>query len=351
MEDLNARLDALSLTPDRFVEQQGGPVASRVDALKELQKRHDELEEQFRRDKAELEAKYEGLYAPLYSERADIVSGGKEVAPSEGAVAAGGEDVKGIPDFWLTVLLRHEATRGVMNEKDPEVLRYLSDIQSETLVGEQHGFRLSFFFKQNPFFSNQVLTKTYIMLDDDEPVLEKSEGSTIDWLPGKNVTVKVLKKKPKKGSTAKPQTKTEQVDSFFNFFSPPQVPDPDNDMDDEELEILHEDIENDFDMGDVIRSKLIPDAVRWYTGEAPLEDEDMMLYGDEDKDDDEDGDDEDDDEDEGDADEDEEEDDVAGGGGAGAKKKSPAAGKRKAHARKGPGAEAGGQPQQECKQQ
>lgn len=38
-------------------------------------------------------------------------------------------DVKGIPDFWLTVLLRHEATRGVMNEKDPEVLRYLSDIQ------------------------------------------------------------------------------------------------------------------------------------------------------------------------------------------------------------------------------
>lgn len=66
-----------------------------------------------------------------------------------------------------------------------------------------------------------------------------------------------------------------------------------------------------------------------YTGEAPLEDEDMMLYGDEDKDDDEDGDDEDDDEDEGDADEDEEEDDVAGGGGAGAKKKSPAAGKRK----------------------
>lgn len=59
---MQARLDALSLTPDRFVEQQGGPVASRVDALKELQKRHDELEEQFRRDKAELEAKYEGLY-------------------------------------------------------------------------------------------------------------------------------------------------------------------------------------------------------------------------------------------------------------------------------------------------
>jgi hypothetical protein len=39
------------------------------------------------------------------------------------------------------------------------------------------------------------------------------------------VTVKLMKKKPKKGAPkdAKPQTKLEPVDSFFNFFSPPQV--------------------------------------------------------------------------------------------------------------------------------
>jgi hypothetical protein len=29
------------------------------------------------------------------------------------------------------------------------------------------------------------------MLDDDEPVLERSEGTEIDWKPGKNITVKV----------------------------------------------------------------------------------------------------------------------------------------------------------------
>lgn len=29
------------------------------------------------------------------------------------------------------------------------------------------------------------------MLDDAEPVLDSSEGCTIDWLPGKNCTVKV----------------------------------------------------------------------------------------------------------------------------------------------------------------
>lgn len=37
----------------------------------------------------------------------------------------------------------------------------------------------------------QVLTKTYHMLDDTEPVLEKAEGCTIDWKAGKNCTVKV----------------------------------------------------------------------------------------------------------------------------------------------------------------
>ena len=38
---------------------------------------------------------------------------------------------------------------------------------------------------------SQVLTKSYHMLDDDEPVLERSEGTEIDWKAGKNITVKV----------------------------------------------------------------------------------------------------------------------------------------------------------------
>lgn len=51
----------------------------------------------------------------------------------------------------------------------------------------------------------------------------------IEWNAGKNLTQKVLKKKPKKGAkNTKPVTKTEQCESFFNFFSPPQVPDDDD---------------------------------------------------------------------------------------------------------------------------
>ena len=56
----------------------------------------------------------------------------------------------------------------------------------------------------------------------------------IEWYPGKCLTQKILKKKPKKGSkNAKPITKTEDCESFFNFFNPPQVPEDDDDIDED----------------------------------------------------------------------------------------------------------------------
>lgn len=56
----------------------------------------------------------------------------------------------------------------------------------------------------------------------------------IEWYPGKCLTQKILKKKPKKGSkNVKPITKTENCESFFNFFKPPQVPEDEDDMDED----------------------------------------------------------------------------------------------------------------------
>ena len=58
----------------------------------------------------------------------------------------------------------------------------------------------------------------------------------IDWFPGKNLTVRVVKRKAKKGGkNAKMVTKTEPCDSFFNFFSPPVIPTEDDEMDEEEV--------------------------------------------------------------------------------------------------------------------
>ncbi|KAJ1495867.1 nucleosome assembly protein-domain-containing protein [Baffinella frigidus] len=69
------------------------------------------------------------------------------------------------------------------------ILKSLTNITSETLPEEVGvGFKLEFTFKTNEFFTNTTLTKTYLMADGDEPVLEKSEGTEIVWAEGKNVT-------------------------------------------------------------------------------------------------------------------------------------------------------------------
>merc|ERR1712156_883240 len=90
------------------------------------------------------------------------------------------------------------------------------------------------------------LTKEYLMkntfdpedpLDFDGPEIYKSKGCKIGWKAGKNTTVKVIKQKQKSKGKGKGgqkfTTKQEKRESFFNFFSPPKVPDNEDDIEGE----------------------------------------------------------------------------------------------------------------------
>merc|ERR1712200_267087 len=106
-------------------------------------------------------------------------------------------------------------------------------------------------------------------------------------LPGRNLTVKQVKKKQKHKSKGSVRTVTKQVkaDSFFNFFDPPAIPDDPKAEVDEDTQAL---LTADFEIGHYIRERIVPRAVLFFTGEA-LDEEDS----------DEDSEDEDDDEDDG----------------------------------------------------
>ncbi|CAH2046576.1 unnamed protein product, partial [Thlaspi arvense] len=185
---------------------------------KRVENQHDEMEAKFFEERAALEAKYQKLHQPLYTK---IVNGVVEV------------EEKRVPDFWLIALMNNEITAEEITEGDEGALKFLKDIKWNR-VEKPKVFKLEFFFDQNPYFKNTVLTKTYHMIDEDEPILEKAIGTEIEWYPGKCLTQKILKKKPKKGSkNTKPITKTEECESFFNFFSPPHVPDDEEDLDDD----------------------------------------------------------------------------------------------------------------------
>ncbi|GLT47804.1 hypothetical protein SLA2020_214660 [Shorea laevis] len=287
-------------------------VRKRVEFLREIQGQHDELEAKFFEERAALEAKYQKLYQPLYTKRYEIVNGVTEVEgvteeTSTEQVEGKTADEKGVPGFWLMAMKNNEVLSEEITERDEGALKYLKEIKW-CRIEEPKGFKLEFFFDANSYFKNTVLTKTYHMIDEDEPILEKAIGTEIEWYPGKCLTQKLLKKKPKKGSkNAKPITKTEDCESFFNFFSPPQVPDDDEDLDEDTAEELQNQMEQDYDIGSTIRDKIIPHAVSWFTGEA-IQGDDLEIEDDDDDDEGFDDDDDDEDEEEDDDDDEDEED-------------------------------------------
>lgn len=343
---LKDKLQHLAGQQSGFLDSLSPTVKNRVSALQELQSKHDELEEKFFEERAALEAKYQKLYEPLYSKRFEIVNGVTEVEskvePQNDTSTDENKEEKGVPEFWLTAMKTNEVLSVQITDRDEGALKYLKDIKWSR-IDNPKGFKIDFYFDANPFFKNSVLTKTYHMIDDNEPILERAIGTEIDWYPGKNVTQKLMKKKPKKGAkNAKPVTKTEQCESFFNFFSPPQVPEDDEELDEETAESLQDLMEQDYDIGSTIRDKIIPHAVSWFTGEACQLDDLDDDVDEEDDEDEEDGDeDEDEDEEEDDEDEDEEEDEKP------RKPRQPAPKKAGIVQRSGP---AGEQPP-ECKQQ
>lgn len=72
------------------------------------------------------------------------------------------EDIKGVPKFWLMALKNHLDIAELITERDEEALASLKDIRLEYLPSSTPGYKLSFHFAPNEFFTNDVLTKTYI---------------------------------------------------------------------------------------------------------------------------------------------------------------------------------------------
>lgn len=182
----------------------------------------------------------------------------------------------------------------IVGDKDQEALSFLRDISCK-LLEDARSFQFDFEFGENPFFENTLLTKKYMIDEDGDPV--GAEGCDIEWKSGKNLTVK-LKKKKRGGKNRPAITKTEPCDTFFKWFSPPQIPgsDDEDELDEAQQEELEELLEEDFDLGMTFKDKIIPHAVMWFTGEAQDSDEESSDEEDEEGSDDDSDDDDDDNE-------------------------------------------------------
>jgi len=285
----------------------------RVKALKNLQMNAVKVETEYYKEVGLLDAKYQTKYEKHYRQMAKVISGAYEPSGDELVWSSDVEpedvedendvekdaetvakrkkvpvfhpdfpaDAKGLPKFWLHTLknANEESLLGLVEPRDEPVLEYMTDLNI-TLHSDHAGFTLDFHFALNPYFTNKVLTKEYVLregpdpkclLQYDGPEIVGCKGCSIDWKKGMDVTkeadVADIKKMSKTGS-------------FFTFFSPPNSKE-DDDATDKVLAL-------DYEIGFAIKEKIIPRAVVYFTGEI-FRDDDEGVDDEEDCDKDEEG--------------------------------------------------------------
>ncbi|KAE9338832.1 hypothetical protein PR003_g11312 [Phytophthora rubi] len=264
-------------------------VLLRLDALRKLQEAQAEVEEEFEKERKALELKYEKLYQPFYHQRAEIVSGAKEVEavtaaaaePQEGDADAE-ENVTGVPGFWLRAFMNHSVLADLIHERDLPAFEFLTNVHSVSHE-QDNGFKLTFEFAENPFFSNKSLNKEYDIGDASElgeAVLRNVTGTVIEWKEGQNLCEVTKKVKQRAKGETRVVNRTEPCDSFFQFFTPVEMP---SEEDDEDSEMIMRQLSGDFEIGFTIHETIIPQALLWFTGEA-VEDDDSDYDPEEDED-------------------------------------------------------------------
>ncbi|EIW75836.1 NAP-domain-containing protein [Coniophora puteana RWD-64-598 SS2] len=303
-----------------YIESLPVEVKKSVEALKGVQVKQTDLQNQFKRECLELEKKYLELQKPLYERRNAIISG-SSTATADEIEAGEAQSLKDdpdytslpkdngspapIPEFWLTALRNHVGLADLITERDAGALKHLLDVRLSYLGAEdpKPGFKLTFVFEKNEFFDNEVLEKTYMYQEEvgysGDFVYDRAIGTEIKWKDDKDLTKEFEIKKQRNKNTNRTRLvrKARPAESFFNFFYPPTPPSEDaienGDIDEDDLEEIENKLEMDYQIGEDLKEKIIPRAVDYFTGKAleydMLEEEDDEFDEIEEEDDDDDG--------------------------------------------------------------
>lgn len=168
-----------------------------IQSMDEIQNKLDELTEKASVEILVVEQKYNKLRKPHYQKRNQIIGQ--------------------IPAFWATVFSNHPQVSSIVTERDEEALQYLTEMEVEEFEDIKSGYKVSFHFKENPFFINDLLVKEFHISDEAaDGDLPASKSTEIKWKPGKSLVPKAdLKAGAKRG---KDDMSTGSA-SFFSWFT------------------------------------------------------------------------------------------------------------------------------------
>ncbi|XP_013779842.1 protein SET-like [Limulus polyphemus] len=154
----------------------------------------DALNEKASEEILKVEQKYNKLRKPFFEKRNDLI--------------------KKIPNFWVTAFVNHPQISAVLDEEEEECLHFLSKLEVEEFEDIKSGYRIKFFFDENPYFQNDVLVKEFHLGSSGDPA---SQSTPIKWKEGMDLTKKqkerqALMKNNRKRALEQPRT-------FFSWFT------------------------------------------------------------------------------------------------------------------------------------
>lgn len=174
-------------------------------------------------------------------------------------------------DYWLKTLKNSDIGFEI-TEKDEEILKHLERIEGHKSEDETK-LSLKFFFNDNEWFVNKEIIKEFLLEGDE---IKKSYGDAIQWKEGKNITVKIVKKKQKNKKTGEKKVSTKEVrqESFFHLFDPVDLDDDDGEDEENEEEANQqvEELEHQHQQAESIYNDVIQNSLSLYLGVGGLAD-------------------------------------------------------------------------------
>ena len=253
-------------------------IQRRINALLNLQADYFRCRVEFYRHLQDLQYAFSAKFEQILDQRRKLIEGSS--GPLSDASLSSAREPRGLPDFWSIVLKNLNTLDYAVQPRDESCLKHLLDIRCllHPVNAQSTGFTLEFHFSpNNPYFTQTVLTKEYLIrieLDDanpyrsyDGPEVDRCYGCPITWTSDHNLTVRTRHRRLRHKATGEIRWVQieESTRSFFEFFSPPVVPaDGPNDMLDEAQMRLEADIE----FGLLLKQRVLPRAVLYYTGEV-----------------------------------------------------------------------------------
>uniref|UniRef100_A0A4W2GWJ1 SET nuclear proto-oncogene n=1 Tax=Bos indicus x Bos taurus TaxID=30522 RepID=A0A4W2GWJ1_BOBOX len=166
-----------------------------IEHIDEVQNEIDRLNEQASEEILKVEQKYNKLRQPFFQKRSELI-------------------------------------------EDEEALHYLTRVEVTEFEDIKSGYRIDFYFDENPYFENKILSKEFHLNESGDP---SSKSTEIKWKSGKDLT----KRSSQTQNKASRKRQHEEPESFFTWFTD------------------HSDAGAD-ELGEVIKDDIWPNPLQYY---------------------------------------------------------------------------------------